>query len=164
MIKNATTLSYCPFFKPSNDSIMLAGTSAHALRVHTSWPVSQMARLHNISANWECFSEARSILIQRFRDAFLDISIINECMRWRPRPKLHPASSISSKNCPIRLVLDFHPVFEACSFGKILKEITASWEQGIRRQWPGFPGVQIAWRAGQSTAPLWTILRRRHFK
>ena len=127
---SASLLSHHPYIKPSAKHIPLSHTSIHNWSVHRSWPVSEIARMHELSLSKLHFEHFRSLKVARFRKFLMLESIVQQCLAWA-KPKVREARTPPA--VLLRIVNPFHPGLR--HLGHSLRDVVQEWAPELARVW-----------------------------
>jgi hypothetical protein len=123
-------LRYRPFIKPTARHIPLSHTSIHSWSVHRSWPISEVARMFELSMTKEHFELFRNRKVARFREFNMLGSIVERCMSWtKPEARTARISPVVL----LRVVVPFHPGLR--HFGHDLRQVVRDWSPLMARVW-----------------------------
>ncbi len=127
---STSLLSHRPYIKPTARHIPLSHTSVHNWSVHRSWPVSEIARMHELSMSKLHFEHFRNLKVARFREFYMLDSIVQQCLAWT-KPKVRVTRTPPA--VLLRIVIPFHPGLR--HFGHSLRCVVQEWAPLMARVW-----------------------------
>jgi len=152
-------LDYKPFVKPTARHIPLSSSSKHAPRVHKSWPVAEVARMHRLAMHKHDFIDFKLAKIARFELFSLDPAVIRSCHDWVPKiPSAIASQCVKSWSVPraVRIIFPFDETTYD-GFSCIVRSVNRVWKMLL----PNILGnVELRIGARNSGTPLATALRR----
>ena len=106
-------ISHSHYVKPTSRHLPLHPSSCHPMKIHRSWPISEVARIYGNSTCLQKFDVARKNLISKFQWHFFHKHVIKSCEQWCPKTFMNfntrRLDDISILNMrPARMIIPFH--------------------------------------------------------